>query len=163
MKQLFTAALRKRSQNTPDINAVGGAVYRIHHGQPQLLLIKKRGGYWTLPKGTLRPGEGQADGAVREVKEETGLCCEVELPIREVSYTVYKRGQPRNKVVSYYLLRAVKGRLRPDKKEQIERVKWFTIPNALRRIKRGRVRSIAMAAGHLLEEPISDDSGVEAG
>ncbi len=36
----------------PHILAVGGVVYRCtSYGQVELLLIKKHGGFWTLPKG----------------------------------------------------------------------------------------------------------------
>jgi 8-oxo-dGTP pyrophosphatase MutT (NUDIX family) len=42
----------------PPIVAVGGVVYRRDkRGQVRLLLIKKRNGFWTLPKGRVKPGE----------------------------------------------------------------------------------------------------------
>lgn len=137
----------------PAINAVGGVVYRYtRRGQLQFLLIRKRGGYWTLPKGQLKDDEADAEGVVREVHEETGINGSVETLVSAVRYTVYKRGIPRCKIVSYYLIRAISGQLQPDKKEQIERVKWFAAPAALRRIKRGRVRMVAMHASVLLSD-----------
>ena len=39
------------------IAAVGGVVYRRRAGEPELLLIKKHRGFWTLPKGRIKPGE----------------------------------------------------------------------------------------------------------
>src|SRR5689334_12231869 len=39
------------------IAAVGGVIYRLRAGRPELLLIKKERGFWTLPKGRVRPGE----------------------------------------------------------------------------------------------------------
>ena len=38
-----------------------------------VLLVRKRGGRWTLPGGKLERGESAADAAVRELLEETGL------------------------------------------------------------------------------------------
>jgi 8-oxo-dGTP pyrophosphatase MutT (NUDIX family) len=43
-----------------------------------LLLAKRRdNALWTIPGGTMKPGETIAEAAVREVKEETGLDVEV--------------------------------------------------------------------------------------
>ena len=68
------------------IVAVGGVVYRrTRRGQLQLLLIKKRAGFWTLPKDKALPGEPLADAVAREVSEETGLSGAVETAVRQVS------------------------------------------------------------------------------
>jgi 8-oxo-dGTP pyrophosphatase MutT (NUDIX family) len=140
-----------RSHDYP-IVAVGGVVYRrTRRGQLQLLLIKKRAGFWTLPKGRVLPGEPLADAVAREVSEETGLSGAVETTVRQVSYEIQKKGSSQRKVVTYYLLRANGGVLRPDKTEQIEKVRWFPIPAALRRIGRRRIRAVAEHAARLLE------------
>ena len=51
------------------IEAAGGLV-EAPHGQ--VLMIKRRG-WWDLPKGHVEPGESNAQAALREVSEETGL------------------------------------------------------------------------------------------
>jgi 8-oxo-dGTP diphosphatase len=136
----------------PYILAVGGVVYRCtSHGQLELLLIKKRGGFWTLPKGRVKPDENPIEAVQREVFEETGLAGAVEDQIREVTYQIVKRGQPCHKVVTYYLFRAETGTLRPDKREGIAQVRWFAVPRALNRIHRDRVREIAQHASTLLQ------------
>ncbi len=56
-------------------------MFRIRHGQPQVLLVhpggpywaKKDAGAWTIPKGEIAPGEDSLTAAIREFKEETGL------------------------------------------------------------------------------------------
>jgi 8-oxo-dGTP diphosphatase len=134
------------------IVAVGGVVYRCtSHGQVELLLIKKHGGYWTLPKGRIKPDEHPIAAVQREVFEETGLAGAVEDQIREVTYQVVKRGKRCRKVVIYYLVRAEAGTLRPDKRERIARLRWFPIPHALDRIHRDRVRQVAHHASTLLQ------------
>ena len=139
----------------PHILAVGGVVYRCtSHGQLELLLIKKHGGFWTLPKGRIKPDEHPIAAVQREVFEETGLAGAVEDPIREVTYQIVKRGQPCHKVVTYYLFRAEAGTLRPDKREGIARLRWFPIPHALARIQRDRVREVAHHASALLQHTI---------
>jgi 8-oxo-dGTP diphosphatase len=153
-----TAQSPTNSHDYP-IVAVGGVVYRrTRRGQLQLLLIKKRAGFWTLPKGKALPGEPLADAVAREVSEETGLSGAVETAVRQVSYEIRKKGASRRKVVTYYLLRANGGVLRPDRKERIEKVRWFPIPAALRRIGRPRVRAVAEQATRLLGPFVQADS-----
>ncbi|HEU5100135.1 MAG TPA: NUDIX domain-containing protein [Roseiflexaceae bacterium] len=136
----------------PNIHAVGGVVYRCTScGQVELLLIKKHGGFWTLPKGRIKPDENPIAAVQREVFEETGLAGAVQDPIREVSYPIVKRGHSYHKVVTYYLFRAETGTLRPDKREGIMRIRWFPILHALDRIRRERVREVVHHASVLLQ------------
>jgi 8-oxo-dGTP diphosphatase len=133
------------------IIAVGGVVYRWTEAGLELLLIKKQGGFWTLPKGRVKPGEAEHDAVLREVKEETGIKGKVGANVQQVIYTTYKAGRPRLKSVTYYLMRASRGRLRPQAKERIERVRWFPIDAALRRIRRERIRGVVHVAQAMLE------------
>jgi 8-oxo-dGTP diphosphatase len=137
-------------QETP-IAAAGGVVYRwTASGQLEILLIKKEGGFWTLPKGRIKAGETEQDAVAREVAEETSITGVVEGLVREVVYTIQKSGRHRSKVVAYYLLQAREGRPRPQAKERIARVRWFPVGAALRRIRRGRVRAVVRDARAML-------------
>jgi 8-oxo-dGTP diphosphatase len=133
------------------IAAVGGVVYRQRAGEPELLLIKKHRGFWTLPKGHIKPGETEQDALAREVREETGIGGEIEAVVQQISYTIKKAGQPRRKVVTYYVVRAREDVPRPDAREGIKFVRWFPIRVALRRIRRSRVRAVARAARSMLD------------
>lgn len=42
-----------------------------------LLILRTDNGYWSIPGGGVIPGESLKAAAVREVKEETGIDCEV--------------------------------------------------------------------------------------
>ena len=42
-----------------------------------LLILRTDNGYWSIPGGGLNPGESVADATMREVREETGIDCEV--------------------------------------------------------------------------------------
>lgn len=138
----------------PPVVAVGGVIYRKNRRHEiEVLLIKKQGGYWTLPKGHVEEGESHFEAVRREMREETGLYTAVQSYVCAVSYIVLKAGMPRTKIVTYYLLRARRGRLRPSQKEHIVRIKWFTVAEALRRIKRPRVRTIVQHANAMLESP----------
>ena len=149
----------KASKDDGPISAVGGVVYRRGEaGQIELLLIKKRGGFWTLPKGHVKPGEAECEALAREVAEETGIGGDIEAIVQQVSYDIHKGGRPRPKVVTYYCLRATHGTLHPDDKEGIEDVRWFSIDAALDQIQRPRVRAVVRAALELLEH---DGTGPE--
>jgi ADP-ribose pyrophosphatase YjhB (NUDIX family) len=146
------ALVRDLSENEAPIAAAGGVVYRwTPSGQLEVLLIKKQGGFWTLPKGRIKPGEDERAAVAREVSEETGISGAVEAMVRQVLYTIHKAGRPRRKSVTYYLVRAASGRPRPQAKERIARVRWFAIGVALRRIRRRRVRTIVRIARAMLE------------
>lgn len=141
--------------NTPEaqplILGAGGVVYRYSEaGLLEILLIKKQGGFWTLPKGRIKPGEDERTAVAREVAEETSITGEVGLLVRQVFYTIQKAGRRRRKTVTYYLLHAEAGRPRPQAKEHIVRVRWFPVSAALRRIRRKRIRNVVRAARALL-------------
>jgi 8-oxo-dGTP pyrophosphatase MutT (NUDIX family) len=69
-------------------------------------------GVWALPKGNLDPGEEPAETAVREAWEETGVRSSVVEKLGDVKY-VYTRkdGERVFKIVSFFLLRAGRGRI----------------------------------------------------
>jgi 8-oxo-dGTP diphosphatase len=144
--------VQELSEQEPIIAAAGGVVYRrTESGQLQVLLIRKEGGFWTLPKGRIKTGEDERDAVAREVTEETGITGPVEQLVRQVMYTIKKAGRQREKTVTYYLLRAEGGQPRPQSKERIARVRWFSIEEALKRIHRGRIREVVHEAQAMLE------------
>jgi 8-oxo-dGTP diphosphatase len=142
------------SNKLPVIHAVGGVLYR-RDDQARLvvLLIKKRGGYWTLPKGKLKAGETEQVALAREMQEETGLLGEIGSPIASVNYKIFKQGQSVRKQVTYYLIRVLPGVLHLSQDEQIIKAGWYAPSAALRRLKRGRLRVILRRAWRMLGEP----------
>ncbi len=80
-----------------------------------LAAIRPRGkpeGVWALPKGNIDPGESPAETAVREVHEETGIEGRLVEKLGDVRYVYTRRGGERIfKVVSFFLLRAGRGRI----------------------------------------------------
>lgn len=51
-------------------------VIPIHQqdGKTRYLLIQHRAGHWAFPKGHAEPGESDTQAALRELREETGIC-----------------------------------------------------------------------------------------
>src|SRR5262245_57075309 len=88
------------AESEAPIAAAGGVVYRrTTAGQLEILLIKKQGGFWTLPKGRIKDGEEAPAAVAREVAEETSVVGDVEGMVREVLYTIHKAGRRRRKSV----------------------------------------------------------------
>lgn len=63
----------------PSANNVVPAVSAIvPDNDGRILLIRRTdNGYWSVPGGGLEPGESVREATAREVKEETGIACEV--------------------------------------------------------------------------------------
>jgi len=102
--------------------AAGGWVY---NDNKQLLFIK-RWGIWDIPKGHLEKGESMEECAIREVEEETGLR---NLEIVEklgISRHIFTRnGKEKLKETHWYKMQTnFKGKLIPQKEEDIEEVNW---------------------------------------
>jgi ADP-ribose pyrophosphatase YjhB (NUDIX family) len=65
--------------NAPKANSIVPAVSAIvtdDHGGI-LLILRTDNNYWSIPGGGVKPGESVKAAAAREVKEETGIDCEV--------------------------------------------------------------------------------------
>ena len=123
--------------------AVGGVLYRYGaSGELEIVLIKKQGGSWTLPKGQIEPTETARAALIREMVEEVALKGSVETLLSTVAYPIKKRGQRRQKMVQYYLIRVKSGRPRPNRHEGIRQARWFAAGIALQRVRNERVREI---------------------
>ena len=129
------------------IRAVGGVALRSNKaGLVEVLLIRKRGGLWTLPKGRVKRGESDEEALLRELREETGLGGRVIEPLSQSSYRVLKQGRLKRKIVIYYLVLAARGELRPGVEEGIEEVRWMDVPEAIKQIGRPRVQAVLRSA-----------------
>jgi len=89
-----------------------------------------------LPKGLVDGGENALDGALREVREETGITASLITKLADVKY-VYVRswgdGERVFKIVSFYLLRYESGRIddiTDDMRIEVARAKWVRLEDA---------------------------------
>lgn len=93
------AEAEARSEVT--VRAAGGLVQR---DSTVLLVHRPRYDDWTFPKGKADEGESDEDCALREVYEETGLRCALEL---ELATTMYIDAKGRPKRVRWWSMRPV--------------------------------------------------------
>ncbi|MEI7772292.1 MAG: NUDIX hydrolase [Chloroflexales bacterium] len=129
------------------IRAAGGVVFCYGpDGGPLILLICDKYGVWTLPKGHLEAGEDDADAAVREIAEETGIDCTLGDLLHRMVYPVFKRGAWRDKQVAYFLARAEHLPPTPRLEEGITDACWLPPGEAISRLSYAQVRDVVRRA-----------------
>ena len=108
------------------IRAAGGLVIRERENEVEVLVVHRpRYDDWTFPKGKAEPGESDEDCAVREVREETGLECDL---VRELGSTSYDDARGRAKRVRYWLMRPVGGSLAFE--HEVDDAVWASLGDA---------------------------------
>ena len=118
--------------------SAGGVLVRVVRGRPMLAAIRpqgKRAGVWALPKGNLDEGESPVETAVREVWEETGVHGRLVEKLGDVRYVYTSAGERVFKVVSFYLLRAGRGRIGEIEERmrvEVAEARWLPLEQAPR-------------------------------
>jgi len=115
----------------------------------------KREGIWALPKGLVDPGEPAAETALREVWEETGVEGRLDRKLGDVRYVYTWEGERVFKVVSFFLVRAGRGRigeLPPGMELEVAEARWLPLEDASRLLAYRGERDMAARALALLEE-----------
>jgi 8-oxo-dGTP pyrophosphatase MutT (NUDIX family) len=136
--------------------SAGGVLVRTIRGRPMVAAIRPGGKdrVWALPKGRIDPGEAAAETAVREVREETGVEGRLVEKLGDVRY-VYTaswegaKGERIFKIVSFFLLRAGRGRIGDiDDAMRIEvaEARWLPLDEAPRLLTYGGEREMAAKA-----------------
>jgi 8-oxo-dGTP pyrophosphatase MutT (NUDIX family) len=122
--------------------SAGGVLVRSIRGVPHLAAIR--------PQGNLDPGERPEETAVREVLEETGVSGRLVEKLGDVKYTYTRRGGVRVfKIVSFYLLRAGRGRLGEIEERmriEVAEARWLPLEDAPRLLAYGGEREMATKA-----------------
>jgi 8-oxo-dGTP diphosphatase len=116
------------------VRAAGGVVVRGARGALEVVIVHRpKYDDWTLPKGKTEPGESDEECALREVREETGLRCEL---LGELESSSYRDALGRPKVARYWLMRAVGGKLRAS--HEVDRALWVPVAGAEEQLTHGR-------------------------
>jgi 8-oxo-dGTP pyrophosphatase MutT (NUDIX family) len=140
----FVVALRTRIGHAPlPLNGVIAVVLDDH----DRVLLGRRSDTsdWALITGCLEPGEQPADGARREVFEETGVTVQVErlLSIEALDLSVAPNGDQVYWLAIGFRCRLVAGDARVNDDESVE-VGWFA-PDALPALPPHQTRCLTLA------------------
>ncbi len=115
--------------------SAGGAAFRETDGELEVALVlmipEMR---WQLPKGIIDPGETLEQAALREVREEAGIDCELIEPIETIEYWfVDTRSGAKvriHKFVHFFLMRYVSGDV-ADHDHEVAEARWFPVDEAI--------------------------------
>lgn len=112
----------------PKEQKAGGVIITEKDGEALVGLVHDVFGYWTLAKGGVEGSETPEEGAMREVKEKTGLTTEV---VKLLGQNEYVASHPEKgkilKQVHYYLLKAPYQEMELHSNGGLDNAKWFTL------------------------------------
>lgn len=139
----------------PDIEteyaiSAGGVAFRRRNATIEIALIRtSEERKWQLPKGLMDPGETAEETALREVREEAGIVCEILAPIGTIEYSFFanysgirKRYQ---KQVHFFLMRYISGNVL-DHDHEVEEVIWIESGRAIEMLEFENEKEVATRA-----------------
>jgi len=116
--------------------SAGLVLVRRMRGRDWFAALRPRGkpeGVWALPKGLIGRGESPSETAIREGFEETGVRAQLGEKLGDVRYVYTWQGERVFKVVSFYLMRAGRGRLgeiEPEMRIEVAEARWLPLEEA---------------------------------
>lgn len=126
------------------VTAAGGVVRRSGPDDDRILLMRRRG-EWDLPKGKLDPGESIETCALREVAEETGLTGLRLGPLLTRTRHRYEDAYGRWDKTTHWFIMSLETddvALIPQAEEQIEKLEWVSVDEALIRVRFASLRQV---------------------
>jgi 8-oxo-dGTP pyrophosphatase MutT (NUDIX family) len=110
---------------------------------------------WQLPKGIIDAGESEETAALREVREEAGIECEIIEKIETVEYwyVATARGERvrYHKFVHFFLLKYVSGDV-ADHDREIAEARWVSAEEAVEMLAFKSEKEVVKKAQNLIEK-----------
>jgi bis(5'-nucleosidyl)-tetraphosphatase len=130
----------------------GALVYRREGDRLMLLLLRHRhGGHWSFPKGHMEDKESEAQTALREILEETGLTVSLQEGFRHA--VVYYPKPGIRKQVVYFLGQAADNQSAVRQEDEISELRWVDFKEAGRAVSFKNDRNLlALAENYFAEK-----------
>ena len=116
------------------ISAGGVAFRRAPSGVEVAIVAVRPSRRWQIPKGLIDAGESEEQAAVREVREEAGIDCELLEKIETVEYWYFATNKGErvryHKFVHFFLLKYLSGDV-ADHDHEIAEARWVSIDEAI--------------------------------
>ncbi len=115
--------------------SAGGAAFRNNNEQIEFAIVAVNPSRrWQLPKGLVDEDESAEHAALREVREEAGIECEIVGNIETIEYWYFgneKGGRVRyHKFVLFFLMKYISGDI-TDHDHEISEVRWVSPDEAI--------------------------------
>ena len=138
--------LRKKLEHS-----AGTVVFTREFGEPRFVIVQSRAGHHGFPKGHMEPGETEAETALRETREETGLEPRL-LPGFRAAEIYPLPGKPNTvKQVIFFAAEYENQTPRPQF-EELRSVKLLTFDEALRTLAYPSSRRVLSEAYNVLNQ-----------
>ncbi len=132
------------------IRAAGGVVGRDGTDGPEVVLVHRpRFDDWSLPKGKLKRNEHPLAGAVREVREETGVQGLVGPRLPTAQYEVWSGDSLVDKWVEYWAMTTNNAESPFTAGDEVDDIAWLPVDTALTRLTYPHDRRVLRAYAEL--------------
>lgn len=136
--------------------SAGGVAFRLNGARTEVAIVAVRPSRrWQLPKGIIDAGESEEQAALREVREEAGIDCELLEKIETLEYWYFgdKKGERvrYHKFVHFFLMK-YRGGETDDHDHEIDEARWVSIDEAVEMLAFKSEKDIVKKAQSLIEK-----------